>query len=73
MTDMTDEILQALRLTVHNDPTLQARLFGLTDEHKFIAAALQVAQSLGYAVEEEAMRQAMRNGRKAWFERNLPC
>lgn len=73
MTNTTDDAsIQALRLLVYNDSALQARLFGLTDEQEFIAAVLQLAQSSGHTLEAEAVTQAMRAGRKAWFERNLP-
>lgn len=57
---------------MHNDPALQARLFALTDTKEFIAAVRQLAQSLGHALAEEDVRQALYAGHKTWSERRQP-
>lgn len=72
MADTSDNAFQALRLAVHNDPALQARLFALADAAAFVAAVRQLALSLGYALAEEDVRQALYAGRRAWSERRQP-
>jgi CHASE3 domain sensor protein len=72
MADTSDEIFRTLRQVVHDDPALQARLFGLVDANEFIAAVQQLAQSQGRKLQEEEVRQAMRNGRKLWTDRKQP-
>ncbi len=72
MTDTRDEIFQTLRQVVHDDPALQARLFGLVDANEFIAAVQQLAHAQGRALQAEEVRQAMRDGRKLWSDRKQP-
>ncbi|MGR9014738.1 MAG: hypothetical protein ACU83U_13960 [Gammaproteobacteria bacterium] len=72
MINTTDHIIQTLRQVVHNDPALQARLFGLIDDNDFIAAVQCLAQSLNHTATQEDIQQACRSGRKAWIERTLP-
>jgi hypothetical protein len=72
MADSTDYILALLRQAVHDDPTLQARLFALTDPAEFVAAVRRLALSPGHELAEADVLQAMRAGRKAWTDRTLP-
>lgn len=72
MAGSSEGIIQALRRVVHDDPVRQARLFALTDASEFVAAVLQIAQSQGIGLQEEAVWQAMRSGRRAWSDRKRP-
>ncbi|MDD5058022.1 MAG: hypothetical protein PHQ60_09120 [Sideroxydans sp.] len=72
MTDTNDEIFKTLRQVVHDDPALQARLFGMIDANEFIVAVQQLAQSQGLAPQAEEVRQALRDGRKLWSDRKQP-
>ncbi len=72
MDGSSEEAIQALRRVVHDDPVRQARLFALTDASEFVAAVLQIAQSQGIGLQEEAVWQAMRSGRRAWSDRKRP-
>lgn len=69
---MTEANLQALRNQVWDDAALQARLFALDDADEFVAAVCALARSLGIGLEDEELRQAIRAGGRAWFERKLP-
>lgn len=72
MAGSSEGIIQALRRVVHDDPVRQACLFALTDASEFVAAVLQIAQSQGVGLQEEAVWQAMRSGRRAWSDRKRP-
>lgn len=69
MTDSGADSFPTLRQVVHDDPALQARLFGMIDANEFIAVVQQLAQSRGYTLQAEDVRQAMRTGRKSWSDR----
>lgn len=72
MTASTDDILAALRQAVYDDSALQARLSALENPGDFFAAVRQLAESLGHSLDEDEVLQAVRAGRRAWFERALP-
>lgn len=72
MADAPDNVLQALRRMVHDDPALQAQLFGLTDSGEFTAAVQQLAADSGCELAADDLLQAMRAGRQAWSDRKLP-
>lgn len=69
MAETNEAIFQALRQVVHDDPALQARLFGMIDANEFIVVVQELAQSQGRALQAEDVRQAMRAGRKSWSDR----
>lgn len=72
MAGNSDEVVAAIRQVVHGDPTLQAHLFGLTENAAFIAAVCGLASSAGLELEADEVLQAMRAGRQAWSGRNRP-
>jgi hypothetical protein len=72
MAGSSEEAILTLRRAVHDDPVLQARLFALTDASEFVAAVLQIAHSQGIGLQEEAVWQAMRCGRRSWSDRKRP-
>lgn len=72
MAQTSEEVFQALRQIVHNDPALQARLFKYVDPGDFLTAVWQLAQCHGLELEDGELQQAMGTGRKSWGERNVP-
>jgi hypothetical protein len=72
MIDTTEEIFQALRQLVHDDPALQARLFALDKPDDFIAAVQQLALSMGCTLPDGEVLRAMSAGQRGWIERSLP-
>ena len=72
MADDIEQVLPALRRFVIDSPELQARLFDIVDTESFIAAVQQLVSSSGRELQDEALRQALRAGYKAWIDRRLP-
>lgn len=72
MADAPDDVLQTLRRMVHDDPALQALLFGLTDGGEFAAAVQQLAADAGRELAQADLLQTIQDGRKAWSDRKLP-
>lgn len=64
--------LRALRQRVYDAPALQEQLFALNEAGPFIAEIQQLASTLGYELDGDAISEVMRCGSRAWFERRLP-
>lgn len=69
---MPDTPLDPLRLTIQQEPDLQNRLFALQDAGEFIAALAKLGAETGHAVSEDSLKEALRQGRREWIERDLP-
>lgn len=67
-----DSSLARLRLRVHSDPALQARLFEISDVDQFLSALSNLLGDDLACLDDKALRLAMQQGRKAWVERDLP-
>jgi hypothetical protein len=59
----------AFREAVGRDAALQQQLLDVVDHDEFAAAVVAAAVERGYRVNDNDVRQAMRDGRRAWLER----
>ncbi|BBL69579.1 hypothetical protein [Methylogaea oryzae] len=64
--------IDLLLQTLQNDADLHARLFAMDDAAEFLNAVSRLAERIGAPADQDALRQAMQAGRRAWFERNVP-
>ena len=64
--------LDLLRSAIQQDPSLQDRLFALQNADEFLAALAGLAMETGHAVTEDQLKEALRQGRREWVERDLP-
>jgi hypothetical protein len=67
---MDTHLFRLLQQQVYKDHALQARLFELTDRKDFFSAIQALAEELGHPLEETAMIEVIRAGRRAWSDRN---
>lgn len=64
--------LACLGAAVAADPSVQERLFAITDAVEFRAEVAKLAEELGCPVAAADLEQTMRRRHRAWIERNLP-
>jgi hypothetical protein len=71
---MNDSVptLDLLHWKLRDDPALRARLFEIADAGEFLASVARLAEEFGRSIDVEEIRQAMRQSRRDWFERNGP-
>ncbi|WP_085582140.1 MULTISPECIES: aspartyl/asparaginyl beta-hydroxylase domain-containing protein [unclassified Pseudomonas] len=63
-----DTALQQFQRQVADDPALSATLQAVQDPERFIDCAVALAAERGLALTPQALRAAMRNGRRTWNE-----
>jgi hypothetical protein len=64
-----DESFEKLRHRVLHDPDLQAELQPISENEGFIRRVVEIGREEGIEVDEEAVSEAMREGRSVWIER----
>jgi hypothetical protein len=64
-----DESFEKLRHRVLHDPDLQAELQAISENEGFIRRVVEIGREEGIEVDEEAVSEAMREGRSVWIER----